>query len=91
MSKRKRKTGFTAAYGARYGVKPKKQAKVIKQQKQSKYICPQCKAKKVKRLSAGIFQCSKCGYKFAGGAYLPSTSVGISSKKAIQKIIEKEG
>jgi large subunit ribosomal protein L37Ae len=90
MGKRKQKTGFTASYGARYGVKAKKQVKVIKQQKQSKYICPQCKAKKVKRVSAGIFKCSKCSYKFAGGAYLPSTSGGISAQKAIKKIIEKE-
>jgi large subunit ribosomal protein L37Ae len=90
MTKRKKKTGFTASYGARYGVKAKRQVEVIKQQKQSKYICPQCKAEKVKRVSAGIFQCSKCGYKFAGGAYLPSTPVGISTKKTIQKIIERK-
>jgi large subunit ribosomal protein L37Ae len=87
MTKKKKKAGSTASYGAKYGVKAKKQVKLIKKQKQSRYVCPQCKAKRVKRLSAGIFQCLKCGYKFTGGAYQSSTAAGMSGKKLISKIV----
>ena len=27
-------------------------------------------------MSVGIWQCKKCNYKFAGGAYAPSTKLG---------------
>jgi large subunit ribosomal protein L37Ae len=43
--------------------------------------CPRCASRKVKRESVGIWGCNKCGYRFAGGAYIPSTKTGQASTR----------
>jgi large subunit ribosomal protein L37Ae len=43
--------------------------------------CPSCASPSIKRESVGVWSCSKCGYKFAGGAYTPSTKLGQSSHR----------
>jgi large subunit ribosomal protein L37Ae len=85
MTSRNKKAGSTASYGARYGVKIKKQMKRVKGMKQQKWTCPRCNMKKVKRLSAGIYECRKCGFKFAGGAYSPFTAPGENAQKLFAK------
>ena len=42
----------------------------------SVYVCPKCGMRRVKRVSVGVWKCFKCGYKFAGGAYQPTTEMG---------------
>jgi large subunit ribosomal protein L37Ae len=37
-----------------------------------KYKCPSCGAPKVKRVGTSLWQCGRCGVKFAGAAYSPS-------------------
>ena len=44
--------------------------------------CPQCGFVKVKRRSVGVWQCGKCNFTFAGGAYMPSTKIGVVAKRA---------
>jgi len=44
--------------------------------------CPQCHIAAVKRLSVGIWLCGQCGFKFAGGAYAPTTKLGEIAERA---------
>jgi len=43
--------------------------------------CPSCASPSVKRVSVGLWNCKKCGYRFAGGAYTPSTKLGEAAKR----------
>jgi len=66
------KVGAAGKYGPRYGMKIRKLTLEIERKLRQKYKCPKCGAERVKRVSTGIWQCKKCGVKFAGGAYSPT-------------------
>jgi len=61
--------GSTKRFGARYGISLKKRFGAIEKVQRSKQKCPYCHAIRVKRISAGIWNCRKCGAKFTGRAY----------------------
>lgn len=69
---KKKKVGSTGRFGARYGVKIRRSIKEVEDSVRQQYECPRCHHEKVKRLSSGIWNCDKCGLKFAGGAYRPN-------------------
>ena len=71
MSKRTNKAGTAGRFGARYGVVVRNRVKAIEAHEKAKHECPNCHHMNVKRVSAGIWQCSRCGNKFAAGAYSP--------------------
>lgn len=48
---------------------------IIKSQK-AKYECPKCKTQNLRRVSYSIWECKKCGFRMAGGAYTPYTETG---------------
>ncbi|MEM1946642.1 MAG: zinc ribbon domain-containing protein [Candidatus Caldarchaeum sp.] len=65
------KHGIAKGLGPRYGsTLRKKWAEVVGSARNS-YVCDRCGARKVRRVSVGIWQCRKCGFKFAGQAYAP--------------------
>ncbi len=66
--KNKKITG-NGKFGSKYGKKLRQ--KVISVDKKAKklYKCPNCSRVAVKRLSNGIWQCQKCGKKFASKAF----------------------
>ena len=71
MSKRTEKAGTAGRFGARYGVVVRNRVKAIEAHEKAKHECPNCHHMNVKRVSAGIWQCSRCGNKFAAGASSP--------------------
>lgn len=73
MSRRTKKVGSSGRFGPRYGLSVKKQISSIDRNRHSKYTCPRCLKKNVKRVSAGVWECRSCSLKFAGGAYSPRT------------------
>jgi len=80
--RRTKKVGPARGFGARYGVTVRKRyVEAISAMK--KQQCPQCGFKKVHRESVGIWVCKKCGSRFAGGAYVPATKLGITSKRSV--------
>jgi large subunit ribosomal protein L37Ae len=56
-------------YRARYGLKPRKKVDAIFKARMAATQCPYCLKHSVKRIAAGIWQCSSCSTKFSGGAY----------------------
>ncbi len=86
MARRTKKLLQAAKFGARYGLKPKRRWLEIDRKQRKKHLCPVCKRRAVKRVSTAIWQCRKCGAKFAGGAYIPETGI---MKVKVERIVEK--
>ncbi|MEE9525985.1 MAG: 50S ribosomal protein L37ae [Candidatus Woesearchaeota archaeon] len=65
----KKKLGSVKRFGARYGRRVKHKLAEIEAVQRGKHTCPYCRAKKVKRIAVGIWECKKCESKFTGKAY----------------------
>ena len=89
MAKRTKKVGPAGRYGSRYGVRARSQVRNVELVQRKKHICPSCGHQKVKRHDTSIWHCSKCGIKFAGGAYYPRTEAGQGVEKALRGEINK--
>ncbi len=61
----------TKRFGPRYGSTVKKRVEKIEVRQYKKHKCPFCSRFSVKRVSVGIFNCTKCKKKFTGQAYWP--------------------
>lgn len=82
-----RKTGLAGGFGARYGTVTRRRYISIVTGLRSKHECPRCMFKTVKRFSVGVWHCRKCGYKFAGGAYAPTTKLGEIAARATRGLM----
>jgi large subunit ribosomal protein L37Ae len=82
-----RKIGLAGGFGARYGTVARRQYVEIVTGLRSKHECPRCRFRTVKRWSVGVWHCRKCGYKFAGGAYTPSTKLGEIAARATRGLM----
>ena len=65
---RTKKVKSSGRFGARYGRKVRIKTVEIENLQRKKQTCIFCKGA-AKRLSKGIWQCKKCGKKFAGHTY----------------------
>ncbi len=77
-----KRPGLGGGFGARYGTITRRQYNDIVSVLRTRHECPRCKFKAVKRWSVGIWLCRKCGYRFAGGAYIPVTKLGEIAARA---------
>jgi len=84
MAKRTKKVGPAGRFQARYGVKSRTIVRNVEVIQKAKHICPACGHKRVKRIGTSIWQCGKCGVKFAGGAYFPKTEAGQNVEKMLR-------
>lgn len=76
------KVGPAGSLGARYGTVARKRYATLVAALRSPHECPQCHITAVRRLSVGIWLCGRCGFKFAGGAYAPTTKLGQIAERA---------
>ena len=88
MAKRTKKVGPAGRFGSRYGVRARSRVRNIELIQRAKHTCPSCGHKKVKRVSTSIWECGKCGIKFAGGAYHPRTEAGQNVEKMLRGEVE---
>ena len=76
------KVGPSGSFGARYGTVARKRYATVISEMRAAHECPQCHVSAVKRLSVGVWLCGRCGFKFAGGAYAPTTKLGEVAERA---------
>ena len=69
MTTKSKKTKSAGRFGARYGKKVKDKLVKVEVKQRVKQKCPFCKKLGVKRVSKGIWNCKKCGKKFASNTY----------------------
>lgn len=79
-----KKTRSAGRFGVRYGHKNRKLVADIEEKMRADYTCSKCGAIKVKRTATGIWNCTKCGYTFTGGSYIPQTSAHTTVLRAVQ-------
>ncbi len=84
MAKRTKKVGPAGRFSSRYGVRARTRLRNIEVIQHKKHLCPGCGHTTVKRIGTGIWQCNKCGIKFAGGSYIPKTEIGLQIDKIIR-------
>src|SRR6267143_7292442 len=77
-----KKIGLAGGFSARYGTVTRRQYVEIVTGLRGKHECPRCMFRTVKRWSVGVWHCRKCRYKFAGGAYTPTTKLGEIAARA---------
>jgi len=86
-----KKVGSAGRFRAGYGRKVRLAITKVEAEQHKPQICPSCSFPRLKRMSAGIWACTKCKQKFAGGAYFPTTPAGRGvSLLEIEKVEEVE-
>ncbi len=78
MSKRTKKVGNTGWMGPRYGIRIRRRVLDLDRARSVDAACPRCSTVTVSRVASGVFECSRCGTRFASGAYLFSPPPPIS-------------
>lgn len=84
-------TRSAGRFGARYGRVGRKRVADIEEEMREDHECPECGTEGVERAGTGIWECGRCGYRFAGGAYTVSTPRGEAVDRAIREAVHEEG
>lgn len=83
-------TGSAGRFGARYGRVARKRVAEIEADMHDEHACPECSSETVERQGTGIWECRRCGYKFAGGTYRPETPGGKNVHRSIRAALGEE-
>ncbi len=87
MAKRTKQVGIAGRFGPRYGSTLRKRWKDVMERRYAAHQCPFCgTVGHVKRISVGLWKCTKCGSVWAGAAYTPRSGLN----KMFQKIVVKK-
>ncbi|PSP56629.1 50S ribosomal protein L37ae [Halobacteriales archaeon QS_1_67_19] len=84
------RTGSAGRFGARYGRVSRRRVADIESEMHDDHTCPECGTDAVDRQGTGIWQCGKCGYKFAGGTYQPETPAGKTVTRSIRAALSED-
>ena len=88
--KKGKKTKSAGRFGARYGRKIRKAITEIESKTNAAHKCPKCERYSVSRIGTGIWKCSKCGFTFSGGTYIPQTTMGMTAQRVINRMVDRE-
>jgi large subunit ribosomal protein L37Ae len=69
MPTKSKKAKSSGRFGSKYGRSVRAKLVQVETKQRLKQRCPFCKKLGVKRLSKGIWKCSKCNKKFASNTY----------------------
>ena len=69
MTTKTKKAQASGRFGARYGKTVRAKLSKLEKKQRKKQKCPFCNKLGAKRVSKGIWKCSKCNKKFAGDVY----------------------
>jgi len=69
MPTKLKKVKAAGRFGARYGKRVRDRMVQVETKQRVKQKCPFCKKLGVKRTSKGIWNCKKCGKRFASNTY----------------------
>ncbi len=69
MATKSKKSKSAGRFGAKYGKSVRAKLVKVETKQKKKQKCPFCEKLGVKRLSKGIWKCSKCDKKFASNTY----------------------
>lgn len=86
MSQRTKKVKSVGRFGPRYGVRIRRRIREVESRQKAWHECPHCAAPRVKRTSTSIWECRKCGHKFAGGAYMPHTPAYNANERVLSEL-----
>ncbi len=69
MATKTKKSKSAGRFKSRYGKRVRAGVVAVETKQRARQKCPFCEKLGVKRLSKGIWHCSKCSKKFASGTY----------------------
>jgi large subunit ribosomal protein L37Ae len=70
MSKRTKKVGSTGWMGPRYGIRIRRRVLDLDKARGAPAACPRCSTMTLHRVASGIFECRRCGTRYASNAYV---------------------
>jgi len=69
MATKTKKVGSAGRLRVGYGKKLREKIRDVEKLQKNKQACPYCGKEKVKRISSGVWLCTKCDKKFTSNSY----------------------